>query len=262
MRKHILASAVIALFFLLGTAVAQHEKPAAPAPAPAEQKEGEKQKESKPSEPAKGHEAGANTAEGELTETSREAAGEGEENAEFKHSPSVQWLAKITGLSLKSAYWLAMGFNFLVIAAAIVWFSKSSLPQMFRNRTKDIQKTMEEARRSSQDASQRLAQIESRLAKLDSEIGSMRASAEAEAAEEEKRIRLSAEEDRRKIVETTAQEIQAAMRLAQRELKAYAAELAVSLAEKRIQVDSTTDRALVESFVQQLGNQRDGKEGK
>jgi F-type H+-transporting ATPase subunit b len=260
-KKHILASAVIALFFLLGVSVAQHAKPAEQPPA-AERKEVEKQKETKPAEleGAKPHEAGQNTAEGELTEASREAAGD--ENEEFKHSPSVQWLAKITGLSLKSAYWLAMGFNFAVIAAAIVWFSKSSLPQMFRNRTKNIQKTMEEARRSSEDAGKRLGQIESRLAKLDSEIGSMRATADAEAAEEEKRIRLAAEEDRRKIVETTAQEVQAAVRLAQRELKAYAAELAVSLAEKRIQVDPTTDRALVESFVQQLGNERDGKEGK
>jgi F0F1-type ATP synthase membrane subunit b/b' len=48
--------------------------------------------------------------------------------------------------------------------------------------------------------------------------------------------------------------------VAQRELKAYAAELAVSLAEKRIKVDAATDRALVETFVGQLG--KDGKEGK
>jgi len=62
-------------------------------------------------------------------------------------------------------------------------------------------------------------------------------------------------------VESAGQEVEAAARLAQRDLKAYAAELAVSLAEKRIQVDAATDRALVESFVGQLG-QNGGKEGK
>ncbi len=261
MRKRALITLLITLLFLLGgTALAQHEKPAQATTA-AEQKEPEKQKEAKPGahEAAKPQEAEAGTVEGELAEESREAAGE--ENAEFKHSGSVRWIANVTGLSLKGAYWLAMLFNFAIVAAAIIWFSKSSLPQMFRSRTKDIQKTIEEARKSSEDANSRLGQIESRLAKLDGEIGAMRATAEAEAGEEEKRIRQAAEEDRKKIVESTAQEIQAAVRLAERELKAYAAELAVSLAEKRIQVDATTDRALVESFVQQLGK-RDGKEGK
>ena len=44
------------------------------------------------------------------------AAGEGEENAEFKQSPSVRFLAKITVLSLRSASWLAIALNFAVIA--------------------------------------------------------------------------------------------------------------------------------------------------
>jgi F-type H+-transporting ATPase subunit b len=257
-KQHV-ATTLLALFLLAGLALAQHEKPAPPAPAG--QPTHEQQKQAKPAEPAHREGTISEGLSSELAETSREAAGEEEGHAEFKHSSSVRWIADITGLSLQSAYWLAVLFNFAVIAAAIVWFSKSSLPQMFRARTRNIQKTMEEARRSSEDAGKRLEQIEGRLAKLDAEIAAMRSAADAEAAEEEERIRLAAEEDRRKIVESTAAEIQAAARLAQRELKAYAAELAVSLAEKRITVDPTTDRALVETFVQQLGNQRDGKEG-
>jgi len=245
--------AASALLLMVGMAVAQHAKPAPQAP---ENKQAEKEKEAKPGEAAgaKGEAAESSSMSAELAEQSKEAAGEGEANEEFKHSASVRWIAHLTGLSPRSAYWLAMAINFVLIAGAIAWFSKSSLPQMFRSRTKNIQKTLEEARRSSQEASQRLGQIETRLAKLDAEIGGMRASAEEEAEQEDKRIRLAAEADRRKIVEAAAQEIQAAARLAERDLKAYAAELAVSLAEKRIQVDATTDRALVESFVTQLGN--------
>ena len=89
----------------------------------------------------------------------------------------------------------------------------------------------------------------------------MRSQAEAEAAGEEQRIKAAAEEDARKIVESAGQEVEAAARLAQRDLKAYAAELAVSLAEKRIQVDAATDRALVQNFVGQLGQNGD-EEGK
>jgi F-type H+-transporting ATPase subunit b len=196
----------------------------------------------------------------EATPASEHAEGEGEEHAEFKESASVRWLARQTGLSLHAAYWLAIIINFAVVAGAIIWFAKSSLPGMFRARTESIRKTMDEAQRTSADAARRLSEIESRLSRLDGELARMRASAEAEAAAEEQRIRAAAAEEARKMEEAVGQEIAAATRLAQHELKAYAAELAVSLAERRIQVDASTDRALVQNFVGQLG--KNGKEGK
>ena len=63
----------------------------------------------------------------ELAKESREAAGE-DEQAQFKHSASVQLVAKLTGLSLDSAYWLCVLLNFAVIAGAIVYLSKKNLP--------------------------------------------------------------------------------------------------------------------------------------
>ena len=114
--------------------------------------------------------------------------------------PSVRFLARITGLSLRSAYWLAIALNFAVIAAAIAWFVKSKLPGMFRTRSESIRKTMEEAQRASADAAHWLSEIEGRLSKLDSEIAALRSQAEAEAAGEEQRIKAAAEEDARKIV--------------------------------------------------------------
>jgi F0F1-type ATP synthase membrane subunit b/b' len=48
------------------------------------------------------------------------------------------------------------------------------------------------------------------------------------------------------------QEIAAAVKSARRELTAYAAELAVSLAKKQIHVDAATDQALLRNFAQQL----------
>jgi F-type H+-transporting ATPase subunit b len=251
--KRRIVSVIIALSLLLvvGAAWAQHQPPAT---APAKS-------QSKPQQPTGEKAAGKSESLGqELTEASEHAAGEGEENAEFKQSSSVKFLARITGLSLHSAYWLAIALNFAVIAGAVLWFMRSKLPGLFRTRTESIRKTMEEAQRASADAQRRLSEIESRLAKLDSEIGAMRSQAEAEAAGEEARIKAAAEQEARKIEEQVGQEIEAAARLAQRDLKAYAAELAVSLAEKRIQVDAATDRALVESFVGNLG--QNGTEGK
>ena len=194
----------------------------------------------------------------ELAKASREAAGE-DETAEFKRSPSVKFLAKITGMSLEHAYWLGVLVNFAVVAGVIFWFAKKNLPAMFRSRTASIQSALEEARKTSQEAKRRLSNIEARLSKLDVEIGEMRRAAEQEAAGEEMRIKAAAEEDARKIVESAEQEIMAAAKLARRELKAYAANLAVSLAKKQIRVDPSTDQGLMRSFTEQLSaNYPDG----
>ena len=195
----------------------------------------------------------------ELAKESREAAGE-DENAQFKHSASVQMVAKFTGLSLQNAYWLCLVLNFAVVAALIVWASKKNLPTVFRNRTAQIQQAMEEARRASAEANQRLADIGARLSHLDVEIAAMRETAEKEAAAEEARIKAAAEEDARKIIQAAEQEIAAAAKAARRELKAYAASLAVSLAAKQIQVDPATDQGLVRDFAAQLTG--DGKSGR
>lgn len=183
-----------------------------------------------------------------------------DETAQFKHSASVQLLARITGLSIDGAYWLAVLLNFAIVAGLIAWAAKKNLPAMFRNRTASIQKSLEEARAASEDAKRRLSQIESRLGHLDDEINQIRAASEKEAAAEEERIKSAAAEEARRISESAGQEIAAATKAARRELTAYAADLAVSLATKQIRIDAATDQALVRRFAQQIST--DGKTGK
>src|SRR6266567_2582435 len=204
------------MFFLLANGVAQEHK--------ANPSDTSSSPKSQPHQAAAESGHGTVTSE-ELAKESREAAGE-DETAEFKHSPSVKFLAKKTGMSLEHAYWLGVLVNFAVVAGVIFWFAKKNLPAMFRSRTASIQKSLEEARKTSQEA---------------------------------KRIKAAAEEDARKIVESAEQEIMAAAKLARRELKAYAADLAVSLAKKQIRVDSSTDQGLMRSFTEQLSaNHPDG----
>jgi F-type H+-transporting ATPase subunit b len=183
---------------------------------------------------------------------------EQEEHAEFKYSAAVRWISRATGLPVTGAYWLAMILNFAIIAGAVLWFWRMYAPAGFRARTAAIQKGMEEARLASQDANRRLADVESRLGRLDAEIATLRSEAEAQAAAEEERMRAAAEEDKARIIDAARQEIEAAGRQARRELKTYAAGLAVSLAEKRIQVDPAADRVLFHGFVEQLANGEKG----
>ena len=190
----------------------------------------------------------------QLAHETREAAGEEkDETEEFKQSASVQMIARMTGLSLSNAYRFSVILNFVVIAAVIIWAGRKYLPGMFSARTAAIQKAMQEAQKASEEARRRLAEIESRLMRLDGEIGMMRDAAEKEAAAEEARIQAAAQEDARKMVESAQQEIASAAKTARRELTAYAADLAVGLAQKQIHVDAATDRTLVRNFADELG---------
>jgi F-type H+-transporting ATPase subunit b len=196
----------------------------------------------------------------QLATESREAAGENDEEA-FKHSPSVQAVARRLGIGVEAAYWILIVLNFAIVAALIAWFWRSKMPTAFRNRTESILKSMETARQASEDANRRLKDVEGRLARLDSEIGRMKATADAATQVEESRIREAAEEDKKKIIESAEQEIDAAARAARAQLKSFAAELAVGLAEKQIRIDPNTDQALVRGFGKQLSESaRNGKE--
>src|SRR6266568_5181774 len=226
-RSHLLL--LISVLFLLITVTAQQRANASTAKFTAE-------------------EAAQSSTNSELAKQAREAAGE-DDQQQFKHSGSVQFVSRITGLSLEHAYWLSVLLNFAIVAGVIVWVSKKNLPALFRDRTASIQKAMQEARKASEDANRRLSEIEARLSRLDVEIGQMAAAAEKEAA---------AEEDARKIVESADQEIAAAARAARRELTAYAADLAVSLAAKQIKVDATTDQMLVRNFADELSATSNG----
>jgi F-type H+-transporting ATPase subunit b len=181
-----------------------------------------------------------------------------DEDAQFKHSASVQWIARHLKVSTDTAYWISVLVNFAIVAVLVGLFLKKKLPVWAQQRTAAIQKGMEEARRTSEDANRRLSEIEDRLSRLDTEIAQLQATAALQGDEEEARQKAAADEEQRRMIEAAEQEIGAAANAARRDLKAYCAELAVSLAEKRIKVDAATDQELVRDFVDQLG--RNGRQ--
>jgi F-type H+-transporting ATPase subunit b len=228
---------LLACFALLCAAAFAQEKPATPAPSAEKKVEASRP----PGNKADTKEAGENKTEGEK-----------DEEAQFKESASVKKLAGWLGLSVTQAFWLSTLLNFAVIAALIFFGMKSSLPKMFRERTAAIQKGIEEARKASADSASKLQDIELRLAKLDQDIASMKTQAEQDAEAEDRRLRAATEDEKKKILQTAEQEITSASNSARNELKRYAAELAIALAEKRISVDEASDKNLVREFAAQL----------
>lgn len=196
--------------------------------------------------------AGRTPQEAEVGKHSAEEGEAKDEEAAFKYSAAVRSIARITGLSLTTAYWACVIINFAIIAVLVLLAMKSNVPAMLRGRTQEIQKGIEDARHASEDAGRRLHEVEARLSRLSAEIEDMQKHAEAEARAEEDRIRASIDAEKRKILQATEQEITQTVSTVRRDLQKYAAELAVAFAEKGIRVDASSDKALVEDFTEQL----------
>jgi len=191
-----------------------------------------------------------------VAKASNQAAGKEEstdENAQFKQSPSVKWMARMLHVSVGTAYLISVLLNFAIVLVLIVIGFRKTVPGLLRARNQAIQKELEEARRASADANQRLRAIEAKLGQLGNDIASLETEASAQSKEEEARLKAAIEEEKARIVHGAEQEIAAAAGSARRDLKNYAAELAVSLAEKKIHVDRAEDQMLVRDFVDQLG---------
>ncbi len=144
------------------------------------------------------------------------------------------------------------GANFAILAAGGLGHSISkNLPPFFRSRTVSIQKGISEAQLTKREAEKRVAEMEGRLNRLGAEIERFRTEAHAEMEQESARIREETGKQIEKLQQQAEQEIEAAGKTARRELKTYAAELALQLAEQRIRarLDTATETALVEGFI-------------
>jgi F-type H+-transporting ATPase subunit b len=178
---------------------------------------------------------------------------------QYRHSSVVQAIAHATGLKTETAAQIFEDLNSGVLLFAIGFALWKFLPKIFRKRSEDLQKDLVSARLASEDANRRLAEVEARLLRLDSEIETFRHQVEQEAVEDEKRIHATLESERERVVASAEQEIAAAQSAAQRELKKFAAELAIDHAMRRIQLSSDTDRALVREFGKSLNKNSGGE---
>lgn len=176
------------------------------------------------------------------------------ETEQYRHSSVVKAIARFTHLSTETTAQIIEDLNSGVLLFAIAFVLWKMLPKLFRSRTETLQKDLVAARLATEDANRRLAEVEARLLRLDSEIGSIRQQVEQEAIEDEKRIHAALEAERERVVASAEQEIAAVQAAAQRDLKKFAADLAIDHAMRRIQLSNDTDRALVREFGKSLKN--------
>jgi F-type H+-transporting ATPase subunit b len=141
--------------------------------------------------------------------------------------------------------------NFVLLAAALGYLLNKTLPPLFKSRSEEIQKGIAEAQIMKQDADRRAAEVDARLRTLSSEIETFRANAKVEMQQEGERIRQETAGQIARLEQQASQEVEAASKAAQRELKSHAAALALELAEQRLRVQAG-GAALVDGFIQDL----------
>ncbi len=145
--------------------------------------------------------------------------------------------------------------NFGLLAFGLGYLMAKSLPPLFRSRTTEIQKDITEAQQTKREAEERAAAIEKRVSALGEEIEAFRGRARAEMEQEAARIAEETARQIEKLMRQAAVEIETAGKAAGRDLKSYAAKLALDLAEQRIRTRleaSTAANGLVEDFVHDL----------
>jgi F-type H+-transporting ATPase subunit b len=144
--------------------------------------------------------------------------------------------------------------NFTLLAGALGYLMVKALPPMFAARTEAITKDMVESQKISEDANRRAAEVDRRLAAIETEIAALKIDSQQETAAEAARLAHHTAAEIARLQAQAEREISDAGKTAQKELRRYAAGLAIDLASQKISSRMTPgiqDR-LVRGFVRDL----------
>jgi F-type H+-transporting ATPase subunit b len=149
---------------------------------------------------------------------------------------------------------IARLFNFAVMAGTLVYFLKSPFAKYLRDRGVQIRSDLLKATEMRVSAAAQAAAIERRMAELPGELDALRKTGADDVAAEEARIRQAAEAERARLLEQARREIDSQLKLAERDLLARTADLAVGVAARRVKSTITAeDQArLVEQYLGRL----------
>ena len=156
-------------------------------------------------------------------------------------------------LALLMAAWIPKLFNLVIFLGFLYFLLRKPTRYFFRERFTQIRAALESAAKEKAAAESKLTEIDARLNRLDTELAEIRSQTEREAAAERERIDAAAREDAEKLRVIAQREIEAAKKTALVELRQFAAEKSVELAEQIIRRELTpTDDA---RLLQRLGEE-------
>jgi F-type H+-transporting ATPase subunit b len=148
--------------------------------------------------------------------------------------------------------------NLFLFILLLLYFLRRPLSEAFKARREGIRRDLMRAQEERNAALAKLEEVEARLARLDAEVTGIREQSAKEAADERERIRLATEADIEKLREQSRREIESAGKAARQQLREFAAEQSVRLAEEIIRKDMRTedDTRLITREIEELGGAR------
>jgi F-type H+-transporting ATPase subunit b len=150
---------------------------------------------------------------------------------------------------------LAKSVNFILLFGGLAFLLAKPLRAFLEGRSAGIKKTIKEAEESRIEAEEKLEGIRRRIGTLEEEILNIKKIGETEGRKERERILERARLEAEKIKTFAQQEIDMRALAALRELRKHAAELAVSLAQAKIEERLTPDiqSRLIDESIEGLG---------
>jgi F-type H+-transporting ATPase subunit b len=131
--------------------------------------------------------------------------------------------------------------NLLLFIGILYLLLRKPTREFFRRRFTEVRAALERAAKEKAAAETKLAEIDARLNRLDAELAEIRAQTEREAEAERARIEAAAQEEAAKLRTLTQREIEIAKKTALVELRQFAADKSVELAEQIIRRELTPE---------------------
>jgi ATP synthase F0 subunit b len=145
--------------------------------------------------------------------------------------------------------------NLLLFVGVLFLFLRRPIGASLVARRDAIRQELMRAQEDRRAALAKLEEVEARLARLDAEVETVRAQAKREAEAERENITRSTAEETRRLREQARREIESAGKVARQDLRRYAAEQSVRLAEDLIRRDigAEDDKRLMNDYIGDLG---------
>ena len=150
-------------------------------------------------------------------------------------------------------------FNlFLFVGLLVFALKRFNISDAFRTRSESIKAELEKARTERDAALAKLKEVEERLTGLNEQVSSIKDRSKAEATQERKRIAQSTQEEISKLSVQAQREIENAGKAARSELRKFAAEQSVRMAEELIkrEIKPEDDARLMAENIQEMGAAR------
>jgi ATP synthase F0 subunit b len=145
--------------------------------------------------------------------------------------------------------------NLILFVGLLVWLLRRPIGASLGARRDTIRRELMRAQEERRAALAKLEEVEARLARLDAEVETVRAQARRDAEAERANIMRATAEETRRLREQAQREIESAGKVARQDLRRYAAEQSVRLAEDLIRRDigAEDDARLMNDYIGELG---------